>query len=252
MNMGKMMRNKVHNNKVQGSEGESSIKIGESKRLPSFLNWNLFAILFFVVVWALLAFYEPALLFRVNELSGFLFDDQYYSEMLLMPAGILYYAASFLVQFFYIPVLGATIYVALLALVYWLTYKVFDILPKHRLLAMLPVVALLVSNTQLGYWIFYLKIPGYYYVALLGVLVSLLAIWVVKKTHVFIRPLLIAAWIYFAYPCIGVYALISGVIMGVHWLCCSIGKKQAASWIVYSSAVMVGAVVLACAVPNIL
>ena len=251
MNMGKMMRNKVHDNKVQGSEGVSSIKIGESKRLPSFLNWNLFAILFFVVVWALLAFYEPALLFRVNELSGFLFDDQYYSEMLLMPAGILYYAASFLVQFFYIPVLGATIYVALLALVYWLTYKVFDILPKHRLLAMLPVVALLVSNTQLGYWIFYLKIPGYYYVALLGVLVSLLAIWVVKKTHVFIRPLLIAAWIYFAYPCIGVYALISGVIMGVHWLCCSIGEKQAASWIVYSSAVMVGAVVLACAVPKI-
>ena len=53
MNMGKMM----HNNKMQGNEGVSSINIGELKGIPSFLNWNLFAILFFVVVCALLAFY---------------------------------------------------------------------------------------------------------------------------------------------------------------------------------------------------
>ena len=43
--------------------------------LPSLLGGNLFAILFFVAVWALLAFRESALLFRINELSVFLFDN---------------------------------------------------------------------------------------------------------------------------------------------------------------------------------
>ena len=210
---------------------------------------NCFAILFFIVVWALLAFREQALLFRVNELSVFLYDNLFYEEMMSMPAGILYYVASWLVQFFYYPVLGATIYVALLALVYWLTYNVFDISPRRRWLAMLPVVALLASNTQLGYWIFYLKIPGYYYVALLGVLFSLLAAWIVKKMHVYLKPFAVVAWIYFAYPWFGVYALASGVVIGVHAFCRAIGNKNKKVWIAVSSVTMLAAMVMAYVVP---
>ena len=84
-------------------------------RFSSLVFGNLFAILFFVAVWGLLAFRESAQLFRINELSVFLYDDLFYEEMMSMPAGILYYVASWLVQFFYYPALGATIYVALLA-----------------------------------------------------------------------------------------------------------------------------------------
>ena len=219
--------------------------------LPSLLGGNLFAILFFVVVWALLAFRESALLFRVNELSVFLYDDLFYEEMMTMPAGILYYVASWLVQFFYYPVLGATIYVALLALVYWLTCRVFDLAPGRRLLAMLPVVALLASNTQLGYWIFYIKIPGYYYVALLGVLVSLLAIWAVKKLHVYLKPFVIAAWIYLLYPCLGIYALASGIVMSVHALSVAIGDKKGAAKIVVSSVTVFVSVVFVWFAPRV-
>ncbi|MBO5864483.1 MAG: hypothetical protein J6Q73_00325 [Bacteroidaceae bacterium] len=210
---------------------------------------NLFAILFFVIVWALLAFRESALLFRVNELSVFLYDNLFYEEMMSMPAGILYYAASWLVQFFYYPVLGATIYVALLAVVYWLTYRVFDIPPGRRYLAMLPVVALLASNTQLGYWIFYIKIPGYYYVALLGVLLSLLVAWLVKVSNVYLRPFIVVTWVYFAYPCLGVYAIVSGVIMGLHALCRAIGGRLGVTRIVVTSLTMVVAAVAAYLVP---
>ena len=213
-------------------------------------NWsNLFAILFFVTVWALLAFRESALLFRVNELSVFLYDDLFYKEMLSVPAGILYYVASWLVQFFYIPVFGATIYVLLLALVYWLTYKIFDIPKKYRILAMLPVAALLASNTQLGYWIFYIKIPGYYYAALLGVLVSLLAVWAVKSVHFYFKPLLILAWIYLAYPCLGVYAIASGVIMGIQGLCLAIAHKRGKVCMAVSLVTMILVPVAAYVVP---
>ncbi len=230
---------------------ESFVEKNETKATGwrGMLFANSFALLFFVVVWALLAFREQALLFRVNELSVFLYDNLFYEEMMSMPAGILYYAASWLVQFFYNPVLGATIYVVLLALVYWLTYNVFDIAPKRRWLAMLPVVALLASNTQLGYWIFYIKIPGYYYVALLGVLFSLLAAWAVKKLHVYLKPFAVVAWIYFAYPWFGVYALVSGVVMGVHTLCRAIGNRDKKVLVAVSLVTMIAAFVMAYLVP---
>ena len=262
------MKNKNHNNKkptqkteVKNSSFLESLKkgcsvIGEKMRekarhLPDFILKNSFAILFFTVVWTLLAFYEDALLFRINELSLFLYDDLYYEEMMSVPAGFLSYIACYLVQFFYYPLLGATIYVGLLVLVYWLTCKVFDISHRYRLLAMVPVIALLASNTQLGYWIFYLKLPGYYYVALLGVVVSLLATWVVKKSHIYIKPLLVAAWMYFVYPYFGIYAIVSGIIMGVHSLCLAIGRKYNVQKIVISSASMVVSVVMYNIVPGV-
>ena len=222
----------------------------KEKRLPDFLLRNAFTILFFIVIWALLAFYEDALLFRVNELSLFLYDDLYYEEMMSVPAGFLSYIACYLVQFFYHPALGATIYVSLLVLVYWLTCKVFDVSHRYRLAAMVPVVALLASNTQLGYWIFYLKLPGYYYVALLGVIVSLLATWVVKKSHIYIKPLLVAGWMYFAYPYFGVYVIISGIVMGLHSLALAIGRKYNLQKIAVSSASIVVSVVMYYVVPD--
>ncbi len=219
------------------------------KALPGYLLGHLPAIIFFIAVWALLAFYEPALLFRVNELSVFLYDDMFYNEMVSVPAGHLYYVASWFVQFFYNPVTGAAIYVVLLALVYRLTYRVFDIRQKYSYIALLPVVALLASNTQLGYWIFYLKIPGYYYVALLGVIASLLVAWIVKISHLYLKPFLVAAWIYFAYPYIGIYAIVSGVIIGIHSLCLAIGRRKGVKGISISAFAVVVAAVMAYLVP---
>lgn len=248
MNMGKNMHGRLQEEKDVAPVPSKS-RAAALGRLSSLVFGNLFAILFFVAVWGLLAFRESAQLFRINELSVFLYDDLFYEEMMSMPAGILYYVASWLVQFFYYPALGATIYVALLALVYWLTYKVFDIPKRFRLLAMLPVVALLATNTQLGYWIFYIKIPGYYYVALLGVLLSLLAIWCVKKSHLYLKPLLIAVWVYLAYPCIGIYAIVSGVVMGIHTLCRAIGAKDGLAKVIFSSVTLLVAVAAAYFVP---
>ena len=169
----------------------------------------------FVMLWLLLVVFEQALLFRVNELDLFLFNKVYFNEMMAVPAGFLSYIASFMVQFFYYPVLGAALYVLCLFLVYWLTKKVFDIPDKLSAVAMLPVVALLATNTELGYWIFYLKLSGYWYVAVIGVIAVLLATWLFKKLNGKIRPLWIAIWVFAAYPLFGFYALAGGVLMGL-------------------------------------
>ena len=251
--MGKTVHEQMHIEKKQtgeaGANGAPNKLSSILNGLPSFLKGNLFAVLFFVAVWALLAFCEPALLFRVNELSVFLYDNLFFEEMMTMPAGMLYYVASWFVQLFYIPLLGATVYVALLAIVYWLTYRVFDIPPKRRVLAMLPVVALLASNTELGYWIFYVKIPGYYYVALLGVLFSLLAAWLVKISHFSLKPFLVVAWVALAYPCLGVYAVVSGVVIGIHTLCRAVSERHGVVKVAVSSLTLAVAALAAWLVP---
>ena len=168
---------------------------------------------FFVVLWALLAFYESALLKRTEAFSLFLFDGTYFDSMLSVPAGMLSYIGCFLNQFFYYPVLGATVYVLLLLLVYGLVRKVFEIPMACSLLAIVPVVALVASNTQLGYWLFYLKQPGYYYMALVATVISLLGMWAYKRAGGAVRMVLLVVWVVVGYPFMGVYALVSALLM---------------------------------------
>lgn len=187
----------------------------------------LLPLLFFVGVWALLSMYESALLFRINELSLFLFDDLFFEEMMTKPAGMLHYVSSFLVQFFRYPALGAALYVALLYAVYRLVIKVFELPAGYRLLALVPVVALLASNTQLGYWIFYLKQPGYYYMALTATLMFLLAMLCYKRMSEPIRAIFVVLWCFAGYPLMGAYALVSALLMGSYSVASAVsGRKK--------------------------
>ena len=158
---------------------------------------------FFVAVWALLAFGEGATLFRVAEQSLFLYNGHFFREAMALPAGFLSYLGAFFIQFFHYPVLGATVYVALLAALYLLTKKVFDIPARWSLLALLPVALVLAYSTQLGYWIFYIKIQGFYYMALLATLASLLVAWVCLKFKGLYAPVILL-WTVGGYMLFGV------------------------------------------------
>ena len=194
----------VHNMQVKHKSNGGRFSMG-----------NLVPAVFFVAVWALLAFYESSTLYRLEQQSLFLFDDLFFKDMVSVPAGMLSYLGCFFVQFFYYPALGATIYVVLLFFAYWLTIKAFDIPLRYSCAALVPVVLLLASNTQLGYWIFYLKLPGYYYVALLGTIFSLLALWSFRSMRPALQLPFVVVWTILAYPLMGVYGLCSSVLMGV-------------------------------------
>lgn len=205
-------------------------------------------LLFFVGLWAVLATYESAFLFRVNELSSFIFDDLFFENMMSKPAGLLYYVSCFLVQFFYYPALGAAIYVALLYLVYLLVIKVFDLSQNYRLLALVPVVALVASNMQLGYWIFYLKQPGYFYMALVATLLLLLALLLYKRLNEPLRIVFVIIWCVVGYPLFGAYALVSALVLGLYSLVRAVaGRKK----LLMPLLTLLVAVVAVCAVPQV-
>lgn len=208
---------------------------------------QVIAFAFFAVVWCMLAFYEWAFLKRLDSMSLFLFDGYYFNSMTAAPSGLMSYIGCFLIQFFHYPLLGAAIYVALLYAVYALVRKVFDIPAKYSLLALLPSVALLASDTQLGYWLFMLKLPGYYYVALVATVVSLLAMWLYKKLSPVWRMPLMLVWAVAGYPVMGVYALCATLLMALMGLVKAVIEKKGTA---LSVATLVLALVLVYFVPR--
>lgn len=177
---------------------------------------NSVVVLFFVVVWLLLSFFETAQLYRIESLSLFMDTKMFFKDMMSAPSGLLSYVASYLVQFFHYPVLGAAIYVALLYVAYRLVKKAFDIPARWSLLALLPVTFLLATNTFMGYWIYYMKMPGYYYVAVLGFISMLASLVAYKKMRLWGKFIFLPMSVIIGYPLIGVYSLVGALLMGVH------------------------------------
>lgn len=208
--------NNINGNKESGYR-EDMKAVGTNKAERTLLQKVLcnMPLIFCVAVWALLAFYERDLLLRLDMQSLFLFDNLFFESSMSVPAGLLGYLGCFLTQFFYYPALGAAIFVALLALVCLLTRKAFNIPAKWAFVAMVPMFLLLAADVQLGYWIYYIKYPGYWYVATLGTIVGLLAIWGFNKASYKFHAVIILAWSVIGYPLFGFFALFSSICMAV-------------------------------------
>lgn len=206
-------------------------------------------VVFCVVVWALLTFYERDLMLRLDLQSLFLFDNLFFESSMNVPAGFLGYLGCFLTQFFYYPALGAAIFVLLLALVYLLTRKAFNIPCKWAFVAMVPMFLLLAADVQLGYWIYYIKYPGYWYVPTLGTIVALLAIWGFNKASYKWHLPIIFAWSIFGYPLFGFFALFSSLCMALIALSQAVRNGNRMRLIFDGVAPVVVALILAYEVP---
>lgn len=180
----------------------------------------------FIIVWALLVFVDGATLFRVSEQSLFLFSEHFFTEAMVLPGGLLSYLGTFFIQFFHYPALGATIYVGMLYLLYALTKRVFAIPSRWNLLALLPVAVVLACSTQLGYWIFYIKVQGFYYMPLLGCIISLLPVWFCNNLRPGYRNVVVFLWPLLTFPLFGVYSLAASAVMAVGSLASTIKERK--------------------------
>lgn len=199
------MKNKTNSN-PQAPTGTVAAVIEENRlrRLPFIAGLSLAA-----VVWLLFNLFEHEYLFRLQELSLWLPTKVYFDERMLVPGGLMSYIACFLVQFFYYPMLGSLIYVALLLVVQWLTMKVFRIPARHALLALIPGVLVLCCSMEAGYWIFQIKTQGYFYSMLVGILFTLSVMRLYQVCRGWWRYLIIAGIAAVGYPLFGFYALLA-------------------------------------------
>ena len=153
-------------------------------------------------------------MFRLQELTLFLFDKTFFYEHLQSPGGLLEYAGKFLTQFFYYPWLGAVILTVLLLLWQWMLIRAFD-LPKHlRLLSLLPLSMALLYIGMQEYSIFVAKYSVLSQLA--GMILAVLPLFVARffpGTRV--RILILLMFVLLGYPFFGFYALLGALLLWV-------------------------------------
>ena len=168
-----------------------------------------------VVAFALL-FYETDLLWKVQQHNVFLDSALFFKQMMVVPGGMLSWLGAFLTQFFYYPWLGVTLLCGCWLLLMWLTKRTFNLPDKWVVLTMIPVAILLIANMDLGYWVYIIKLKGYFYVPTLGVAVGTALLWAFRKLPEkwWIRTAYIVVVTLVCYPLMGVYALVTTLLMG--------------------------------------
>ena len=163
----------------------------------------------------LLATLESDVLYALQDQNLFLHTPLFFEQQMVKAGGLLTWAGCYLTQYFYYPMLGAGILCLLWAFFMWLTKRAFRL--ENLWLTLIPTTCLLLTIVTLGYWIYYLKLPGKAFDTTLGAIVTVALVWGYRALPR--RHHLPSVYIVFAtslgYWAFGFYALLASALMGL-------------------------------------
>lgn len=180
--------------------------------LPAFLGAvGLALVAYFLVT------YESAYLWKAQELNLFLDTPLFFKQQMVVSGGLLTWLGSFFTEFFYHPAVGVAMLCAWWVVLMIVAAKAFRVPLQWAVVLLIPVALLLISDVDLGYWIYYLKLRGHFFVATIGTTVALAAVWIFRclPTRYLLPQAFILLSTIILYPLIGFYALLGALIMGV-------------------------------------
>ena len=163
--------------------------------------------------WMILVQVQGNLLFMAQEFNPFLGTTAYFDQIVCHPGGLREWVGDWLTQLFYYPWLGATVQVILWAIGVIALVKAFRLKRSMQSLTLIPVIALLASMTQLGYWTFCLKTPSYWMGPTVGFVCVSLAMWLYTSLNGVGRIIMLPLWILIGFPVLGWYATLGLVAM---------------------------------------
>ncbi len=190
------------------------MKIFSKSGTSSLLRRSL-PFLWVLVAGVALVLFESVYLRRVEELNLFLSTPLFFRECLLVPGGMLSWAGAFLTQLFHVPLLGVAVLCLLWALLMLLMVAAFRLPARWWAVTLIPVSMLLISDVYLGYWIFYMKLRGYFFVATLGLMVAVVMALVYRVLPRYVRTVVTAVMVCCLYPVAGFYALLGALLIAV-------------------------------------
>ena len=179
----------------------------------------IIALIVTVFVAILSAFYligrNSDVLFMAQSKDFFTTNVQYLHECMKQPGGFTAWIATFLTQFFYHPALGASIMIAMWLMSMWMSKAAFKVRTAWMSVLAIPVICLLVSMIDTGYWIYYLKQTGYWFYGTVGYFVTTLLVLIYslfkRRTDKIITTIIAAC----TYPYFGWYSLLAAIYMAV-------------------------------------
>ena len=195
------------NNNAQKKETEST-----TLTITKTASLGITAVVTLAII-ALSAFYlisrNSDVLFMAQTKEFFTTDRTFLEDCMSQPGGFISWIASFFIQFFYHPTLGASIMIAFWIASMLLSKFAFKVKSAWMAVLAIPVVCLLVSMIDTGYWIYYLKQTGYWFYGTIGYFLSMLMMFmysfIKKRTDRIIATVLVAV----TYPFCGWYTLLT-------------------------------------------
>ena len=121
-----------------------------------------------IIAATVLLAYERHVLWKIQEQSLFLDTSLFFRQQMVAPGGLLTYVGSFLTQLLYYPVLGVAVLCVWWGLLLELMRRTFRIGNPWSMLLLVPIALLLVANVDMGYWIYPIKLKGWYFDATVG------------------------------------------------------------------------------------
>ena len=167
-----------------------------------------------VVAWSLLT-YEDNLLWKLQELNLHLNTGLFFKQQMVVAGGLLTWLGTFFTEFFYHTWLGVLMLIGWWALLVWLSAKALNVKMMWAVLLLIPVSLLLASNMEMGYWIYYMKLRGYFFVSTIGLTLAMASVWGYRCLPSILRPVAVVVAGAVLYPLLGVYGLLAVVLMGL-------------------------------------
>ena len=161
--------------------------------------------------------FEADLLWKVQQHNVFLNTSLFFHQMMAMPGGMLSYLGAFFTQHFYYPWVGVILMCGWWLLLMWLTKRTFNIPDRWTVVTVIPAAILLVANMDMGYWVYFMKMPGYFYAATIGTTVATALLWAFRSLpeNKWIRSAFIFVAALAGYPLMGAYGLAAVSLMAV-------------------------------------
>lgn len=183
------------------------------KRYLSIIIW----LVALVVIAGAMLLYESDLLWKVQEKNLFLYSILFLKEQLVVPGGFLTWVGTWFTQFLYYPWLGVLLLCGWWLLLMFLVKRAFQIPDRWAILMLIPVALLLLTNMDLGYWIYILKLRGHFFISTIGTTAVAALLWgfrCVPDKH-YLRAAYIFVACAIGYPLMGIYGLGAALIMGI-------------------------------------
>ena len=178
---------------------------------PALLLAALVAIAYFLLK------YESEYLWKVQELNLFLDTPLFLRQQMVASGWLLTWLGAWFTEFFYYPWLGVCLLCGWWALMMVAVGGAFRVPLKWAVLLLIPVAAILISDVELGYWIYYLKLRGHFFAATIGTTLAAASVWLFRMlpAKYYLRSLYIVVSTAVLYPLIGFYGLLAALLMGV-------------------------------------
>ena len=186
------------------------------KKRLKFLSPLVCAIALVAIAVCLLS-YEDNYLWKVQELNLHLDTPLFFRQQMVVAGGLLTWLGTWFTEFFYHPVLGVGWLCLWWALLMVLAQRAFRIPIKWTAWLLVPVVLLLLTCVDLGYWLYYLKLRGQFFVATIGLCAACSAVWLFRSlpAKYYLRELMIVLSTAVLYPLVGFYGLLATLLMAI-------------------------------------